>query len=518
MDKLAVTGDSIVLQPLGFFWQAWDGKLPLRGSNMITSEGRSAILEQDVMTAALQDVGKLYVTPAFPTPGTVLRLQLTVIPASLSLSVGIMGQQVVTAMTMGTYTATVVPAMNPQGVPDPLVTKVGQWTVETTSQSSFRAGVPIPLPAPEEGTDGVGSDGATDGSDVHWVGVSIEDSDGNPLANQAISLNLPSGEGLSRKLGVSGAVRVDGIEFEGKGTAIVSMVFDPSLVPVATRDDGFITVNFVDEAAGPMAGRDVVLTLPDGTQLRRTLNDLGHTRFSGIPRDAKCTLDIVPILTVLEFTLVAEDDVPLAGKPFKVVDSMGEEYVGVLDEQGFATVEVYEGECFVTVDFDAATEASASATTRQDGDGMVSAMPNEGGVAVDDGATTDEHTPVKRLYLLEVPDVLCRTSSCVVMPESETPSNATEPSVVSGVGIFAQAIRLCEEQRKFKIVDRRPYRLGGHQRGQPSIEQAARRHGASHLDERSRELQESCPRAPSCQRHQTHVALVRNGVSRGIHV
>jgi hypothetical protein len=47
----------------------------------------------------------------------VLSLQLTVIPASLSLSVSIMGQKVVTAMTMGTYTATVVPAMNPQGIP-----------------------------------------------------------------------------------------------------------------------------------------------------------------------------------------------------------------------------------------------------------------------------------------------------------------------------------------------------------------------------------------------------------------
>jgi Contractile injection system spike tip protein len=349
VDKLAVTGDSIVLQPVGFFWQGWDGKLPLRGSNIITSEGKSAILEPDVMTAALQGMGKMYVSPAFPTPGTVLSLQLTVIPASLSLSVSIIGQKVVTAMTIGTYTATVVPAMNPQGVPDPLVTKVGQWTVEAPSQSSFRSGVPAPLPAPQDGKDGAGSDGAETESEVHWVGVTIEDTEGNPLANQMLSLLVPTGERISRKLGDSGAVRVDGIETDGK-KAIASLIFDPSLAPVAPADDGYIAVNVVDEGTGPMAGREVVLTLPDGTQLRQTLNDLGHTRFVNIPRGAKCTLELVPPLVLFEFVLLDVDAKPVSDKPFKVIDSTGQQFSGTLDEQGSASLEVHEGECDVTVD------------------------------------------------------------------------------------------------------------------------------------------------------------------------
>jgi hypothetical protein len=68
LDKLAVNGDSIVLQPVGFLWQGWDGKLPLKGTNIITSEGKSVILEKDVMVAALQGVGKMYVAPPFATP------------------------------------------------------------------------------------------------------------------------------------------------------------------------------------------------------------------------------------------------------------------------------------------------------------------------------------------------------------------------------------------------------------------------------------------------------------------
>jgi hypothetical protein len=308
------------------------------------------------MTAAMQGTGKMYVSPAFPTPGTIIGLQLNVIPASLSLSIAITGQKVVTAMTMGTYTATVAPAMNPQGVPDPLVVKVGQWTVETTSQSSFRSGVPVPIPAPQSGDGEGGGEGAEAKGDPHWVGVSVEDSDGNPLANQLLSALLPTGERIQRKLGDSGAARVDGIEIDGldvEHQCVVSLIFDPSLVPIAPADDGYIAINVVDEAGEPLAGREVVLTLPDGTELRRTLDELGHTRFVGIARGAECSLEITPALVLLEFVLVDEDDEPLADKPYKVVDSTGEVYTGVLDAQGAASLEVYEGDCDVSIDFDA---------------------------------------------------------------------------------------------------------------------------------------------------------------------
>ncbi|HEX2733554.1 MAG TPA: hypothetical protein VHM70_18210 [Polyangiaceae bacterium] len=354
MDKLAVTGDSIVLQPVGFMWQGWDGKIPLQGANIITSEGKSVILEKDVMTAALQGMGKMYVAPPFATPGSVINLQLNVIPVTLSMSVGIQGQKVVTAATMGTYTASVVPAMNPQGVPDPLVTKMGQWTVQTTSQSSFRSGMPQPVPPVGDSDAKADGDPAEAEAKDHWVGITIEDQDGNPFANQIANIELSNGEALVRTLDDGGATRIGSIlldEDDKDPKCIVRLVFDPNRVPTREEALGFIAVQIVNDEGEPFAGRDVTLTLPSGEKRTATLDDLGRTRFANIPLDAKCQLDIVPGLTLFEFALVDEDGAPLAGKPYTVTDSTGKEYKGQLDDDGAASLQVYEGECDVSVDF-----------------------------------------------------------------------------------------------------------------------------------------------------------------------
>lgn len=386
MDKLAVNGDSIVLQPVGFMWQAWDGKLPLQGTNIITSEGKSVILEKDVLLAAIQGMGKMYVAPPFATPGSVVNLQLTVIPVSLSLLVAIQGQAVVTAATMGTYTATVVPAMNPQGVPDPLITKMGQWTVETKSQSSFRSGMPVPVPPADPG-DASGEGDSTDAeAKDHWVGLSVEDTDGNPLANQSAWLELSNGEVLTRTLGDSGAVRVDQIvldEDSQERSCIVRLVFDPKRVPVREGPQGYITVQIVDDAGTPLAGREVTLTLPDGDKLVLTLDDLGRARFTGVPLGAACSLEITPAQVQLEFTLVDEDGLPLAGKGFSVTDSTGTVVSGILDDQGFANVTVAEGECTVEVDFENADDSGAAdsdegAESSDDADPGADGAPAEG--------------------------------------------------------------------------------------------------------------------------------------------
>jgi hypothetical protein len=198
---------------------------------------------------------------------------------------------------MGTYTATVAPAMNPQGVPDPLLTKVGQWSVQTTSQSSFKSGVPASAAAGDD--HDASGDGSADSGETkdHWLGVVIEDTEGNPLTNQFVSIELPNGEGVDRTLGDSGAVRLDTFvidENQSEPAARVKLVFDASRAPVKTVPDGFLAVQLVDDDGEPLAARDVVLTLPDGRQLARTLNELGRTRFEGIPLGAACSLDLVP--------------------------------------------------------------------------------------------------------------------------------------------------------------------------------------------------------------------------------
>lgn len=448
VDKLAVNGDALVLHPVGFAWQAWDGKLPLRGANLITSEGKSVILETDVMTAALQGVGKMYVAPPFATPGAIINLQLTVIPATLSLSVSVRGQAVVTAATMGTYTATVAPAMNPQGVPDPLLTKVGQWTVETTSQSSFRSGVPVPV-QPEAG-------GAADGeatpasvtSKQHWVGVTLEDTDGNPLANQRVALETCNGTTVHRVLGDSGAARVDGITLDEERTdktCIVRLVFDPKRVPVKREPVGFISVQVVNDDGEPLAGRGVKLTLADGNVLQRTLDELGRARFEGVPRGSKGHLEIAPALVPLEFTLVDEEGAPSANVPFTVKDSAGNEFTGALDDHGFASLIVAEGECDVSFDFDAAVAGAGSESDAEQGAGAGSDENLEAASSAEEGAAE-----LREVHAIEFTSALFRLESAVVMPEGEAPDSAGHASLYM-LSVFAVALRYASENPSKKL-------------------------------------------------------------------
>ena len=70
---------------------------------------------------------------------------------------------------------------------------------------------------------------------------------------------------------------------------------------------------------------------------------------------------------------------------------------------------------------------------------------------------------VRQVTFLEIPDVLFRTNSCVVLPEGEAPVEGAAPSGSAGkhkaltsVGIFAAAIRFCDERPNYRLF------LGGH--------------------------------------------------------
>src|SRR5690606_35928023 len=105
--------------------------------------GKFAIWESEILTAGLSAAGKMYTSPGFDAPGSVVSATLVVNPATMSQVYKDMKLPVATVATSGTFVAAVIPATNPStGVPDPLVAKTGTWKVVTELQSVAKSGQP----------------------------------------------------------------------------------------------------------------------------------------------------------------------------------------------------------------------------------------------------------------------------------------------------------------------------------------------------------------------------------------
>lgn len=419
MHPPAVTGDKLVLIPTPpLVWQGWDGKLPLQGQaclDFINAQSKPVVLEADFPLASIQIAGKPYTSPPFVTPGSLASVVLQVNPATLSQAVSVRGQKVVTQATQGTYTLTVmVPAMNPAGpspVPDPLLVKTGTWMIETGAQSVFRSGIPAPAPAPTPdgagGTSagavghGAGSSAEGDAQD-HFVAVTIEDIDGNPLGNQFAFMTLPNGERVKRQLTPAGGARLDGIRKAGDGTATVNLVFDPSLAPVDFGpDQSFIAFEVIDEGGQPLVHQEIDVVIPGVAPITVQLSERGTSRIEGVPKEVEATV-----------TLVSK----------------------------------------------AAGAGEHPAEPGTGDEGGASAGPHDGiGESAVDGGTdpaapgqTPEEPPLKHSHVLEMAGASFRLKSAVVLPEGEDPSAENHQSL-SSIGAFASVLRFNEESPGKKL-------------------------------------------------------------------
>src|SRR5690606_13511919 len=70
------------------------------------------------------------------------------------------------------------------------------------------------------------------------------------------------------------------------------------------------------------------------------------------------------------------------------------------------------------------------------------------------GVEPGVHVPSKRLSLLELPDRLFRTDSCVVMPDQQTTADddaLTSSEQTTSVGVLAVALRVCDERPQLRL-------------------------------------------------------------------
>lgn len=401
MDALLVDGDEIELTPdPPWMWMA-----PVRlaitalPAHKTKAKGKFAVWDTEIVQAGLLAAGKMYSAPGFATPGAVITCTIIVNPGTMSKVHKDLKLPLATVATSGTFMAAVAPAVNPAtGVPDPLIAKTGTWKVVTEKQSVVKSGQPKPAQAPGEDDDGEA--GAASGANsagpaaaenkVHWVGVKYQDVDGNPLPAHRIAISTADGRRVERKTTASGASRVDGIRAEGE--AIASLL-EASLRPgVKQPPVPFLGITIIDEDGLPIEGVELGFTSPGGAELSGETNKKGSLRLDKLPE-------------------LGSWKVKLTGAPDRL-------FPGSVADAG-----------------DGTNDGTGDRTGTGTGTGE---------------ATTEE--PAKRLQLLEVPDVLCRTNSCVIMPEGEAPSNSTKHPAVSGVGIFAAALRLCEERPEFKVL------------------------------------------------------------------
>src|SRR5690606_38637295 len=230
MDALLVDGDEIELTPD----PPWSWVVPVRlkvtalPGHRIKAKGKFAIWESEILTAGLSAAGKMYTSPGFDAPGSVVSATLVVNPATMSQVYKDMKLPVATVATSGTFVAAVIPATNPStGVPDPLVAKTGTWKVVTELQSVAKSGQPKAASAEDDDgkLKGVAAGGANDSGaaaaedQVHHVAVVFQDIDGNVLPAHRVAVSTPDGRRAERKTTANGAVRVDGIRADGEATA-----------------------------------------------------------------------------------------------------------------------------------------------------------------------------------------------------------------------------------------------------------------------------------------------------------
>ncbi len=292
MDALLVDGDEIELTPdPPWMWMA-----PVRLSvmalpgHLIKAKGKFTIWDTELMQAGLLAAGKMYTAPGFATPGSVITSTIIVIPATMSQVYKDLKLPIATVATSGTFLAAVVPAVNPAtGVLDPLIAKTGTWKVVIEKQSVAKSGQlkPAQTAGDDDAANGgsaAGSNAAEPGSDegkVHWVGVTYQDVDGNPLPEYRIAISTPDGRRAERKTTASGASRVDGVLAEGEP---IASLLEAGIRPGVKQPPApFLGVTIVDEEGLPIEGIELGFTSPSGAELAGETNKKGSVRLDKLP-------------------------------------------------------------------------------------------------------------------------------------------------------------------------------------------------------------------------------------------
>ena len=62
---------------------------------------------------------------------------------------------------------------------------------------------------------GASEGGERDEEKLHWIGIRLEDADGNPVPEESYEVKMPTGEVVSGRLDAEGRARIEGLP-EGK--------------------------------------------------------------------------------------------------------------------------------------------------------------------------------------------------------------------------------------------------------------------------------------------------------------
>ncbi|MDM8557389.1 hypothetical protein [Candidatus Parabeggiatoa sp. HSG14] len=131
---LVVKGGKIELKPdTSWAWDGFNGETDLNGGqSLLNIKGEPVVIETDF--PQIQNIGKKYTTQIHSTPGMLLLIELSVDSSTLSTEV-FSKTACVTEKTEGTFQAIVAqPALTPDGKPDLILSKNGQWQVVECEQ------------------------------------------------------------------------------------------------------------------------------------------------------------------------------------------------------------------------------------------------------------------------------------------------------------------------------------------------------------------------------------------------
>jgi len=151
---LAIEGAKIKLEPdASWAWKGFDGEISSKGSqSRLCVDKKPVLIKTDIIKT--HNLSKNYSTKTHSTPGTIQTVSLLVDDKTLSTQV-FSKAACVTEKTSGTFKAVVTqPALTPNGVPDPLLSKSGQWHIVESGQEILAVEATAPqsvfLEAPKE--------------------------------------------------------------------------------------------------------------------------------------------------------------------------------------------------------------------------------------------------------------------------------------------------------------------------------------------------------------------------------
>lgn len=306
MDDLLVDGGEIELLPAAGATWAWVApvRLRLESSHPIRCEGKSVVLEANLLAAAPQAAGKSYTDGPYSVPGAVASVQLKVDQSTLSKTSNTGGGAVATAATTGTFevVAAQKPAMTTSSPPDPdkSFPKKGEWKVVNTNQRVAVSGKPAALgtaaaaAAASQLTAGGELEAKTEDRELTWVALELQDEEGEPLAGHRVAITLPDGRRLERRLNQKGAVRVSGIQ--KAGDCLVEWLGAPSvpLGPPLPPPGEWLALKVVDSAGEPLPGCELNVAFPNGSGSRRCRTRAGGAlRIEGVPQSGQCRVELL---------------------------------------------------------------------------------------------------------------------------------------------------------------------------------------------------------------------------------